>query len=331
MLSLFSPFSPKVLKLDITELISFKDLHGAFHTETDIQAYLNREVNLRIYQEINEREDWIEDFEPLDFFNLLYSKRELFYTNNKRPLDILQHLRELKLVKKNIYILWGYLIDLIKDDFKKANDGEIVVSFGEPELGQDQIALRILVNEFDKLGAELHPISTSEKDEKFDFEKVKMHLKTLQSYKEKIEYLITIRTEYQQSGKADIGIIGSDFSDRCKLEIKKLKELSKLNIEPISYQTPKFKLSTTKGAKIDLIRVLFALYEMRLIVKEDDQLPTKQKFMETFGELVGKDFSKYDVDISQSLRNQNLNVNLKIFNKMIDVIKNNHHLTKENK
>ena len=316
--------------MDITELISFKDLHGAFHTETDIQAYLNREVNLRIYQEITEREDWIEDFEPLDFFNLLYSKRELFYSNNNRPLDILQHLRELKLVKKNIYILWGYLIDLIKDDFIKANDGEVVVVFGEPELGLDQIALRILVSEFDKLDAELHPISTSEKDKKYDFKKVKKHLKTLQFYKEKIEYLITIRTEYLQSGNADIGLFGSDFSDRCKLEIKKLKELSKLNVETISNQTPKFKLSG-KGAKIDLIRVLYALYEMRLIVKEDDQLPTKQEFMEAFGAFLGEDLKKYSSNLSQAMQTQPLNINLKVFNKMIDVIKNNHHLTKENK
>jgi len=84
-----------------------------------------------------------------------------------------------------------------------------------------------------------------------------------------------------------------------------------------------------KGAKIDLIRILNALYELKLILKENEQLLTKQEFMEALGEFLGVDLSKYHSNLSQALKNQPLEVNLKVFEKMKEATQKAHY-TNEN-
>jgi hypothetical protein len=91
---------------------------------------------------------------------------------------------------------------------------------------------------------------------------------------------------------------------------------------------PVFKLSEKKGAKTDLIRVLNALYELRLFNKTDGQIPTKQEFIETMGEYLGVDLSKYHSNLSQALQNQPLEVNLKIFEEMKEATQKAHYQTK---
>ena len=90
---------------------------------------------------------------------------------------------------------------------------------------------------------------------------------------------------------------------------------------------PIFKLSDKKGAKTDLIRILNALYEIRLIEKADGQVPTKKEFFKTMGEYLGVNLSDYHTNLSQSLQNQSLEVNLKVFNEMIEATKNAHYQT----
>lgn len=91
---------------------------------------------------------------------------------------------------------------------------------------------------------------------------------------------------------------------------------------------PVLKLSDKKGAKTDLIRVLNALYELRLFNKTDGQIPTKQEFMETLGEYLGVDLSKYHSNLSQALQNQPLEVNLKVFEDMKEATQKAHFQTK---
>lgn len=91
---------------------------------------------------------------------------------------------------------------------------------------------------------------------------------------------------------------------------------------------PIFKLSDKKGAKTDLIRVLNALYELRLFNKTDGQIPTKQEFIETMGEYLGVDLSKYHSNLSQALQNQSLEVNLKVFEEMKEATQKAHFQTK---
>lgn len=76
-----------------------------------------------------------------------------------------------------------------------------------------------------------------------------------------------------------------------------------------------FKLSEKKGAKIDLIRILNALYELRLIGNTNGNYPTKEGFMKKAGEFFGVDLQKYDVNLSQTF-NGTLEANLKVFKEM---------------
>jgi len=100
------------------------------------------------------------------------------------------------------------------------------------------------------------------------------------------------------------------------------------NLTGTTKAKPIFKLSDKKGAKTDLIRVLNALYELRLFNKTDGQIPTKQEFIETMGEYLGVDLSKYHSNLSQALQNQPLEVNLKVFEEMKEAIQKAHYQTK---
>jgi hypothetical protein len=111
-------------------------------------------------------------------------------------------------------------------------------------------------------------------------------------------------------------------------KIDYLKFLSIENNTTTPKAKPVFKLSDKKGAKTDLIRVLNALYEIRLFNKTDGQIPTKQEFFETMGEYLGVDLSKYHTNLSQALQNQPLEVNLKVFEDMKEATQNAHYQTK---
>ena len=91
---------------------------------------------------------------------------------------------------------------------------------------------------------------------------------------------------------------------------------------------PVFKLSTKKGVKTNLIRVLSALYELRFFCKPDGQIPDKGEFMKTMGNYFGVDLSKYHSNLSQAMQEQPLEVNLKVFEEMKEAIKNAHYQTK---
>jgi hypothetical protein len=92
--------------------------------------------------------------------------------------------------------------------------------------------------------------------------------------------------------------------------------------------TINFKPSTKQGARIDLIRILNALYELKLINKTDGQTPTKEFFMIQAGNFFGIDLSKYDTNLSQSLNETSLEANLKVFEDMIKNTTNAHYLGK---
>ena len=77
-----------------------------------------------------------------------------------------------------------------------------------------------------------------------------------------------------------------------------------------------FKLSTKRGVRIDLIRILNAMYELKMIKDNNDQIPTKELFMKQSGEFFGNDFSNYDTDLSQAMNNSSVEANLKIFDEL---------------
>jgi hypothetical protein len=97
-------------------------------------------------------------------------------------------------------------------------------------------------------------------------------------------------------------------------EVDKLQEELDKTGKNIEVKTI-FKLSTKKGAKTDLIRILNALYELRLIQQTDGDYPTKETFMKKTGDFFGVDLTKYDVNLSQTFEGS-LETNLKVFEEM---------------
>lgn len=177
----------------------------------------------------------------------------------------------------------------------------------------------------------------------FDFEAIKTELATIEAPTEKHKFLMNLLFDY--TAKAyEIDELEHEYYESMgfvqwiktelsrseyELEIKKLNEVLKLEAHTTAPKAkPIFKLSDKKGAKTDLIRVLNALYELRLFNKTDGQIPTKQEFIETMGEYLGVDLSKYHSNLSQALQNQPLEVNLKVFEEMKEATQNAHYQTK---
>lgn len=295
-----------------------------FTPKTDIEEYLNNDFNLEIFEDLTENEDWQGTFEPLEFLNLLYEQFEIVNANKEKPLSVVKHLFGLKLEQTKLYYLLYYLIRHIYQ-----HSG----SEYEPEDEQLSICRGFIEKEYDKLEAELYPKTEPEpqpeKENKYDFQKVKQHIETLATVKDKILYLTEIKTDFLQNKSGWDLDIGTPFDRKCELEIKKLNEVLKLEAHTTTPKAkPVFKLSDKKGAKIDLIRVLNALYELRFFNKTDGQIPTKQEFIETMGEYLGVDLSKYHSNLSQALQNQPLEVNLKVFEDMKEATQKAHYQPK---
>lgn len=171
------------------------------------------------------------------------------------------------------------------------------------------------------------------KHSEFSWNQVMRKLATLETINEKIQYLIEQRTEYDQVvvSRPD----GRNFGYNCDLEINKLKEIRDLQKENVSSATPNNQSAASyfiwKKSKIDLIRVLDALYELKCFENPDGQIPSKEVLMKKVGELFGVDLSKYDVDLSQAMNDTSLEASLKVFHKMIAVAQKRHCESLNNK
>lgn len=114
--------------------------------------------------------------------------------------------------------------------------------------------------------------------------------------------------------------------NRCKQELHRVIEPMKQIINPETAQScnsPVF-LSERKGAKIDIIRVFNALYELGCFTGEGGKSITKKEFMKTMGNAINIDLTNYDKDLSRSLSDSTaLDKHLKIFRdleqKMTDI------------
>ena len=120
---------------------------------------------------------------------------------------------------------------------------------------------------------------------------------------------IVDRLEFQNSIDEDLTIFDE----------KKTNEESILAIIP-------FNISKKKGIKIDMIRILHAIYELRMIETQHGLIPTKKDFMSKMGEFFNVNLSDYDSDLSQALNNSSIEKNSEIFNKMIEIIRKSHYI-----
>lgn len=290
--------------------------------QTDIEAYLHNDFNIEIYEDLTEGEVWKQTFEPLEFLNLLYEQFEMVTANKEKPLTVTKHLLKLDLKRLQFYYLLHFLKTLIYQSNRK---GEFDVK--DKQLN---ICLDFIEKEYDKLEKELFPKDKNEPPKvisKWSFSEVKKHLESLPSIKEKIKYLIEVKTDYAQNKGSQIEWLDTTFDKQCELEIKKLKAIAELEPAPVPIAAkPQFKLSKRTGAKTDLIRVLNALYELKFFVNYKEQEPLRKKdFMMQIGQFFGTGLSNYDAALSQARREQPLETNLKIFEDMKSITQNEHY------
>jgi hypothetical protein len=79
-----------------------------------------------------------------------------------------------------------------------------------------------------------------------------------------------------------------------------------------------FKLNDIVISKIDFIRIINVLWELKGFEISEGGCPTKENTMKTFGNIIGIDLSNYDKDLSKALKNSSLETNVGIFEKMIN-------------
>jgi hypothetical protein len=77
-----------------------------------------------------------------------------------------------------------------------------------------------------------------------------------------------------------------------------------------------FALSTKNGAKTDLVRLLNAIYQLKLIHTKDGMLPTKDEFMRSFGEFLGTDLEGYSTMLSRAVHSTGVEANMKVFREL---------------
>lgn len=78
-----------------------------------------------------------------------------------------------------------------------------------------------------------------------------------------------------------------------------------------------FELNEKVISKIDFIRIINALYELRSFVSIDGSYPSKQGVMKIFGNVIGIDLTNYDKDLSKALNGSSIESNIDIFNRMM--------------
>lgn len=187
--------------------------------QQNLEAFLTTDLNIVIFEELTESEDYADLYDPLEFFNLLYSEFEFYYNNDENYLNIKNHFNKLTFIneKQKYYLFWA-LRELIIDELHH---------FESPNTIQKKSS-KIIENIFNKLYEKFNPNNVVELTTKpYDFQVVKNHIETLSSDKEKINYLIVQKADYLQNRK---GWILEDpwetsFKEKCELEITKLKSL----------------------------------------------------------------------------------------------------------
>lgn len=291
------------------------------------------------YFETGERKGF---FEPLEFMNLLWEQYNFVNNTIDKPHTVITALKALPMTGEQKHVLFGFILKwfggypvenmniqygatlrLIEKEF---------LSYPEDTPEKDFCRRDWANCNFQKLLAASLTDSMNGKGQnaEYDFEKVKEHLNTLQTVNEKIEFLTEIQTSFRQDKNSWELPIGTPFDEQCELEIKKLDRIFNLSkgSPPKGKQT--FELSK-KAAKVDFVRILHAVYELKFFVIADGQLPSKELFMKQTGEFFGIDLSEYDVHLSQALNNTSLEANLAVFEKMKKTITDNHYTGKKEK
>lgn len=289
-----------------------------------IEAYFTTEnehyngFTLDIYNEAKENNLFPDIETPLWIFDNATNE---FYESRNKPLQVLNELKE-TFTKENLnneqqaFIL-EHLIDYFKNTIYTEGESKNEISLSKVE--------KLLKKELEQI----KPTKANKTGTEYNWNKTIAYIGTLPVLQDRIIYLIEQRTKYKQESGYDFE--HPNFGEKCELEIKKLKALIEIQNSTVPQTKQAFQLRKKQGAKTDLIRILNAVYELRMFEMTDGQIPSKEMFMKQAGDFFGTDLSKYDIDLSQALNNTSLETNLKVFEQMKEVTQNSHYIGKKEK
>lgn len=246
--------------------------------QSNIEAYLHNDLNIEIYEDLTEHEDWKGLFEPLEFFNLLYKEFEFFQTNLTRYLEIKKHYRKLTLKEsKRYYFLWA-LTQLINKAFPTDEDFE----------GAIEKSCEFMDKLYNEVKSKLYPNEPAQIMSKWSLGNVKKHIETLPDAKAKIKYLKEIKTDYLQNKGFELDW-GTPFDEQIQLEIDLQETFLKLETSNKPSHKPIDKLQWKKDSA--LLAYLFNELKNKKIIEDKN---VWQKVAAFFTDKDGKEFKNTD-------------------------------------
>jgi len=235
----------------------------------ELDGFLQYEFNYDIYQELTDKDnDYFELFEPLEFLRLLYEQTTFIEENKTKPLFVGRSLKKLSLSDNQFYYLYRVLLLHFSDD--KEEDEQLNVCCRE--IYKLQYNLDVYKDDEDE---EKDETTLVEKKDKF--QELLKHLETLPNSKDKIAYLVKEKTKAEQNQRGLNFSWGNElsFSEKCNLEIEKLKEL--MNLEESQNDS---KDGIKKHKDITLDRAVLAMSYLLDELKVKCQLSKKKEFID---------------------------------------------------
>ena len=120
----------------------------------------------------------------------------------------------------------------------------------------------------------------------------------------KVDGNLTIQTYNDQSGSSMAvampgGVVQQHmYSNPSKNEPEYQSGYDKSD-DPLIY------LNSKKGMKVNLFRIIIAMHKLGFFVDKTGTPPNQEDVFNAFGELFGKDFSKYYKDLSEASKKKN--------------------------
>ncbi len=280
-------------------------------TSTEIGKYVTCELTYQWYEELMTSE-WREIWsEPIRFFELFHEMYALIIGLRENPIHAFHTLKErlTALSSEEQCFIYTSLSQKLERDFNT-----LFV------LGNEK--LKLCHTLIEKEIYDRWPLEEVEEDndDRFKWANIKQELSLLNEPACQVSYLINISAEYRQqlicSGQTSTGI-----SEMCEIEIDRIKRQQELEAMKAPYSGNIY-LSQEKGKKINFIRVLNSLYELRYFNNDKGQIPSKETVMVTIGKALGVDLSSYDSDLSQAFNSGNCDRNTAIFKQMTEITEN---------
>ena len=94
--------------------------------QTKIEAFLYNAINIEIYKELEE--NYLDEINTLDFFNLLYSELEFYLNNSENYLAIKEHFDAINFKNSKLTVkFFHWLPKIIKLEFDKRETSELEI------------------------------------------------------------------------------------------------------------------------------------------------------------------------------------------------------------